>query len=236
MTLAFLRGCRPGSVCPGLILLIFGCALLGQDPSESTAPVPTQSPTPAPPTPLAPATRTPPSVSEKWHLFEHEATTPLILGAAGFNAAVSQTIHSVPLYGRHAWPTAYPKRFGAAIGDILSQDFFGDFLLASAFHEDTRYVRRGPTHKFFGRLTYAVSRAVVTRTDAGDATFNWANFFGTAMSAGLSNAYYPAVSRNATAAAKNWGITLADSGFANLLPELWPDFRRWVKRQLHPYP
>src|ERR1700689_4508024 len=127
MTFELVRRGRPGGVCPGLILLIFGCALLGQDPAPS------------------PNTPPPPSVTEKWNVFEHEITTPLMIGAAGFNAAVSQTIHSVPLYGRHPWPTAYPKRFGAAIGDILSQDFFGDFVLASAFHEDTRYVRRGPT-------------------------------------------------------------------------------------------
>ncbi len=198
------------------MLLILSGALLAQDPASPGATTPAAA-----------------SVSEKWAVFEHETATPLILGAAGFNSAVSQTIHSVPLYGRHPWPTAYPERFGAALGDIVSQDFFGDFLLASAFHEDTRYVRRGPTHRFFRRITYAVSRSIITRTDAGAATFNWANVLGTAMSAGLSNAYYPAVSRTAKAAARNWGITLADSGFANLFPELWPDLHRWIKGRLH---
>jgi hypothetical protein len=214
MTFEFVRGGWLGRVRPEL-LLIFGCALMAQDTAQPSTDA------------LAP-----PSVSEKWHVFEHEATSPLMFGAAGFNAAFSQAIHSSPLYGRHPWPSAYPKRFGAAIADIVSEDFFSDFVLANAFHEDTRYRRRGPTHTFWGRVVYAVSRSVVTRTDAGDATFNWANFFGTAMSAGLSNAYYPPASRTASAAAKNWGTTLADTGFANLLPELWPDFRRWVKRRL----
>jgi hypothetical protein len=206
---------RLGRVRPELMFFIFGTVLFAQD---STAP---SADTPAPP-----------SISEKWTVFEHETVNPLMIGAAGFNAAFSQAIHSSPLYGRHPWPSAYPKRFGAAIGDIVSQDFFSDFLLASAFHEDTRYVRRGSSHKFWGRVTYAVSRAVVTRTDAGTATFNWANVFGTAMSAGLSNAYYPPASRNARAAARNWGTTFADSGIANLVPELWPDFRHWVKVHL----
>jgi hypothetical protein len=215
MTFEFVRGGWLGRVRPELMLLIFGCALLGQDPNQpGTDPLP------------------PPSVSEKWNVFEHEAVSPLMIGAAGFNAAFSQAVHSSPLYGRHPWPTAYPKRFGAAVGDIASEDFFSDFVLANAFHEDTRYRRRGPTHKFWGRVVYAVSRAVVTRTDAGETTFNWANFFGTAMSAGLSNTYYPPASRTASAAAKNWGTTLADTGFANILPELWPDLRRWVKRRL----
>jgi hypothetical protein len=197
-----------------LTLLAAGNSLLAQDPASA-------------PTDTLP----PPSVSEKWNVFQHETVTPLMIGAGAIDAAYSQTIHSTPLYGRH-WGSAYPQRFGAAMADIASQDFFGDFVLASAFHEDTRYRRRGSTYKFWNRVTYAVSRALVTKSDAGQATFNWANVFGTAMSAGLSNAYYPDVSRTAPAAATNWGKTLGDSGLANLLPEFWPDFRQWVKKHL----
>lgn len=172
---------------------------------------------------------TPPSVSEKWQHFETETFAPLTLFAGAFNAAVSQTSNSTPLYG-HAWWPAYPERFGSAVGDIMSQNFFGDFVLASAFHQDTRYVRRGPGHRLWARVGYAISRSVITRTDSGAATFNASNVLGTAMSAALSNAYYPPASRNATAATLNWVTAVAGSGFANLLPEFWPDFHAWVKR------
>jgi hypothetical protein len=70
----------------------------------------------------------------------------------------------------------------------------------------------------------------VTRTDSGTATFNWSNVVGTAMSAGLSNAYYPPASRAAAATLGNWGTTVAGSGLANLMPEFLPDFKRWLKR------
>jgi len=173
----------------------------------------------------------PPSLSEKWSLFEHETFAPMTLGAGAFNAGVSQATRSAPLYGRSLWP-AYPKRFGAAIGDISSQNFFGDFLLASAFHEDTRYRRRGPAHKLWPRIRYAISRSIVTRTDSGEATFNASNVLGTAMSAALSNAYYPPASRTASVAAVNWGTGIAGGGLANLLPEFGPDFHAWVKRHL----
>jgi hypothetical protein len=173
----------------------------------------------------------PPSVSEKWSLFENETFAPMTLGAAAFNAAISQATDSTPLYGRALWP-AYPERFGSAVGDIMSQNFFGDFLLASAFHEDTRYIRRGPDHKLWPRIAYAISRSVITRSDSGQATFNGSNVLGTAMSAALSNAYYPPASRNAHAAEVNWGTGVAGSGFANLLPEFWPDFHAWIKRHL----
>jgi hypothetical protein len=186
-------------------------AALGQEPSDSSA------------------TLTAPSVSEKWQYFESETIAPFTLGAGAFNAGVSQVTRSAPLYGRKAWP-AYPKRFGASVGDIVSQNFFGDFVLASAFHEDTRYRRKGESHKLWPRVGYAVSRSLVTRLDAGGATFNWANVLGTAMSAGLSNAYYPQRSRTPGVALTNWGTSIAGSGLANLMPEFLPDFKRWLKR------
>jgi hypothetical protein len=200
------------SACSFLIVLIplASFAQVAQDPSSA---------------PLAA-----PSTSEKWDYFESETFTPLTLGAGAFNAGVSQLTHSAPLYGRHAWPTGYFKRFGASLGDITSQNFFGDFVLASALHEDTRYRRRGDSHKLWPRIGYAVSRAVVTRFDAGGATFNWANVVGTAMSAGLSNAYYPRGSRTLSVALTNWGTGVAGSGLVNLMPEFLPDFKRWLKR------
>ena len=175
-----------------------------------------------------------PSTAEKWDLFVSETVSPFTLAAAGFNAGVSQTTRSAPLYGRHPWKDgAFPKRAGASLGDIVSQNFFSDFLLASAFHEDTRYVRKGPSRKMWPRIGYAISRSVITRTDAGDPTFNFANVLGSGMSAGLSNAYYPPVSRTTSVSLTNWGTSVAGSGLANLMPELGPDVAQWIKRKLH---
>jgi len=196
-----------------LVVLLFAFALRAQD-ADTPAPLST------------------PSVAEKWDLFRTETVIPFTLGAAAFNAGLSQITRSAPLYGRHPWPSAYPKRFGASVGDIVSQNFFGDFLLASAFHEDTRYVRRGTSHGLWRRIGYAMSRSIITRTDSGEPTFNWANVLGAAMSASLSNAYYPPVSRTTRESATNWGTSVADSGLANLVPEFLPDVRRWMKKHL----
>ncbi len=187
-----------------------------QAPAQTTAPTTDQTP----PDPL--------SVADKWANFDQETISPFTLAAGGFNAAVSQATRSAPLYGR-SW-IAYPKRFGASVGDIVSQNFFADFLLASAFHEDPRYHRKGSSHRLWPRIGYAISRSIVTRTDAGDPTFNWSNVLGTAMSAGLSNAYYPPVSRTARVSSVNWGTSIAGTGLVNLLPEFLPDFKAWLKR------
>jgi hypothetical protein len=175
----------------------------------------------------------PPSISEKWNFFESETVSPFSIAAAGFNATVSQWTRSAPLYGKHPWKNgAFPKRAGASLGDIVSQNFFSDFLLASAFHEDTRYVRMGRSRKLWPRIGYAISRSLITRTDAGDPTFNFANVLGTGMSAGLSNAYYPPVSKTMSVTMTNWSTSIAGSGFANLMPELGPDVGRWFKKHL----
>lgn len=170
-----------------------------------------------------------PSVSEKWAYFQKETIAPYSLGAGAFNAAVSQVTQSIPRYGRDLWP-AYPERFGASVADLVSQNFWGDFVVASALHEDTRYRRVGESRKLWPRIGYAISRSVVTRADSGETTFNWSNVLGTAISAGLSNAYYPPASRTATATLTNWGTSIAGSGLANLMPEFLPDFKRWLKR------
>lgn len=192
-----------------------------------------------PPAAVVPAARSSsvnaasPSVDEKWRFFVSETATPLALIAAGLGATLSQMTNSAPLYGRNPWRHyAFPERYGASLGDEVSSNFFSDFLLASAFHEDTRYRREGGPHHILRRVGYAISRAVVTRTDAGDLTFNFANVAGTAMSAALSNAYYPPVSRTASVALVNWGTDIAGAGLSNLLPEFGPGVGHWFKRHL----
>lgn len=174
-----------------------------------------------------------PSLSEKWDFFLEETITPFTLVAAGLDATASQLTRSAPLYGKHFWKdAAFAKRFGATIGDDTSQNFFSDFMLASALHEDTRYIRKGQGRGVWSRIGYAISRAVVTRTDTGAPTFNWANVVGCAMSAGLSNAYYPPVSRTLSDSLTNWGTNIAGAGLTNLAPEFGSDVGRWLKRHL----
>jgi hypothetical protein len=179
------------------------------------------------------ATEPPPSVSEKWNFFVSETLSPLTVTAASIDSVVSQLTRSAPLYGRHFWHHhAFPKRFLATVGDYSSENFFSDFLLASAFHEDTRYHRMGPVHGVWRRMGYAISRAVVTRTDSGAGTFNWANVLGCGMSAALSNAYYPPVSRTPSVALVNWGTNIAGAGLTNIAPEFGSDVAHWFKRHL----
>lgn len=220
----FIRGCMHGL----LLLLMLPCARA----QDAVTPDPA-SPGPSTQTTVALSA---PSISEKWDFFVSETASPVLLIAAGADAITSQLTRSAPLYGKHFFrKDAFLKRFGATLGDDISENFFADFVLASAFHEDTRYVPRGPSHKLWHRVEYAISRAVITRTDSGDATFNWANVLGCAMAAGLSNAYYPPVSRTQSVTVVNWGTNIAGAGLSNLLPELGPDVGHWMKQHLLPH-
>jgi hypothetical protein len=165
----------------------------------------------------------------KWDNFVHETASPLTFGGGAFNAAFSQATQSDPKYG--VGSGALAERFGASVADIATQNFFGDFVVASAFHEDPRYHRLGPGHSFLLRVGYALSRAVVIRKDDQSNAFNFDNVLGSAMSTGFSNAYYPAASRTGMGNLMHWGIDVADNGFVNLAPEFWPDFRdKFLKR------
>lgn len=166
------------------------------------------------------------STRKRWNNFLHETAGPLTAAGGTFNAVFSQLTDTDPKYGTDS--AAFAQRLGASYADIAAQNFFGDFLMASAFHEDPRYYRKGPGHSLVYRTAYAISRAMVIRKDDGSNGFNFDNVLGSAMSAGFSNLYYPSPSRTRGAILSHFAIDVADNGFVNLAPEFWPDFRRKV--------
>jgi hypothetical protein len=169
------------------------------------------------------------TTGKRWRHFVGETTSPLTLAGGTFNAAFSQVTDTDPRYGTDG--AAFAERFGASIADIATQNFFGDFVVASALHEDPRYYRRGKGCGFWSRAGYAISRALVIRSDNGGNTFNFDNVFGSALSTGLSNLYYPPASRTGRRELMHFGIDVVDNGFVNLVPEFWPDFREKILRR-----
>ena len=169
------------------------------------------------------------TVKQKFTLFAKETFDPFTPFAAAAGAAWSQTDNDDPKFGYGG--RAYAQRFGAALADTTSQNLFSDAVLASLLHEDPRYFRRGPESPIWSRVGYALTRVVVTRTDAGKASFNYAGILGMSMGIGLSNAYYPAASVNGTEMARRFGTSLAASALFNILPEFWPDIRQKIRHR-----
>lgn len=161
------------------------------------------------------------TVKEKFELFAKETIDPFTVISAAAGAALSQADNDNPRYGEGSGP--YAERFGAAVADVTTQNFFSDAVLASAFHEDPRYFREGPEYGIWHRVGYALSRVVVTRTDSGNDTFNYAGVLGMSLGIGLSNAYYPDSSVSGKEVASRFGTSLVAASLSNLLPEFWPD-------------
>jgi hypothetical protein len=169
--------------------------------------------------PVAPLT-----VKQKFALFAKETFDPYTAAASAAGAALSQIDNDDPKYGHGGGP--YAQRFGAAVADVTTQNFFSDAVLASLLHEDPRYFRRGPEFGMWYRVGYALSRVVITRTDAGRQRFNFSGILGMSMGIALSNAYYPDSSVNGEEVGARFGTSLVASALGNLLPEFWPDVRQ----------
>ena len=165
-------------------------------------------------------------------MFAKETFDPFTAGAAVAGAALSQADNDAPKYGQGSGP--YAERFGAAIADITTQNFFSDAVMASLLHEDPRYFRLGPDYHFWHRLGYSLSRVAITRTDAGKDRFNYSGILGMSMGIALSNAYYPASSVNGTEIASRFGTSLVAAALSNILPEFWPDIRQKFHRKPKP--
>lgn len=168
---------------------------------------------------------------EKWVLFVRETIDPYTFATSALGAGISQWHNDDPKYGVGFKP--YMQRFGAAQADVASQNFFSDAVLASLFHEDPRYFRKGPSSPVVHRIVYALSRVVITRRDSGKDAFNFSGILGMGMGIGLSNAYYPPASVTYGEMGSRVLTSLASSALGNLLPEFWPDVRAKLAHYRH---
>lgn len=163
-------------------------------------------------------------VKDKWKLFVRESVDPYTFVSAAEGAALSQWHRTAPDYGAGAY--SYLQRFGAAQTDLTSQYFFSDAVLASLFHEDPRYFRKGRGFSPLHRIGYSISRVVIARKDSGNDGFGFSGIGGMGMGIALSNAYYPAASVNRGEMESRAISSLTSAVFNNLLTEFWPDLRK----------
>jgi hypothetical protein len=128
------------------------------------------------------------STKEKFNLFLKSTVDPFVIGDIVVGATLSQMRGGTPDYGKGGG--AFAARFGAAMGDMTSQNLISGAVLPTLLHEDPRYFRMGPSHGILPRIGYALSRVAVTRKDNGTDGINWSFLVGTAAAVSLSNAWY----------------------------------------------
>jgi hypothetical protein len=146
-------------------------------------------------------------------------------------AGYSQMTNSTPEFGTGA--TAYGRYLWHAAVDQTQENFMVEFIVPSLTHEDTRYYTLG-RGGFLKRSGYALSRAVITRSDAGNDTFNMSEVVGAGASAGISSLYYPSRERTFGNTGKEWALDIGIDALSFEAKEFWPNINQWLFHRKSP--
>jgi hypothetical protein len=146
-----------------------------------------------------------------------------LFSAAGWFASAGweQLTNGSPNYGTDKG--AFGQRLGAAAVRDISEDIFSSCLFAPVFHEDPRYYIMGRGNNFFKRVTYAATRAIITRTDSGHTTPNFSLLAGNAAGAALTVTYYPSLNTSFTEVAKTFGGSVGGNAIGYVVTEFIAD-------------
>jgi hypothetical protein len=127
----------------------------------------------------------------------------------------------------HQGGSGFARYFWHSAVDQTSENYMVEFIYPTLTHEDARYYTLGHGG-FLKRTGYALSRAVVTRTNSGKESFNFSEVFGAGSAAGLSNLYYPSASRSLGNTGSQWGLDVGIDSAVFVFREFWPDINRRV--------
>jgi len=148
----------------------------------------------------------------------------------GIQAGIDQADNANPTY--HQGFSGYSKRFGTDYTDAIIGNFGTGAIFPALLRQDPRYYQMGKGN-FFRRFAYAAIRVVITRSDtSGKTQFNFSEFLGNGLAAGLSNTYHPGPHTLASSAnVEGTQVLLDAAGYE--LKEFWPDLRRFLLRGKH---
>lgn len=135
------------------------------------------------------------------------------------SAGYEQLLNSRPNYGETV--KGFAQRVGADAARNISEGVFSDSVLAPILHEDPRFYKLGPGHPLNERLRHALLQPIVTRTDAGDRTINFAQIGGTLAGAALTDAYYPSINRTTGATLITFGTSMGGGAVGYLFNEFF---------------
>jgi hypothetical protein len=138
-------------------------------------------------------------------------------GSAGWD----QLLNGSPNYGTDRG--AFGERLGAAAIRDTSEGLVRDCVLAPLLREDPRYYRMGPGHNFIVRLVYAGTRPIITRTDSGRLSPNFAELGGDLAGSALTNTYYPPLNHGVTQTMETIGGSVGGTAVGDVVGEFLGD-------------
>jgi hypothetical protein len=159
------------------------------------------------------------STKQKYDVAWKEVIDPVSMGIVAGIAGVQQATNSLRGYGP-GWG-GYGQRFAANLGNELFGEFLTTAVLPQVFHQDPRYFWKG-SGTTRARVFYAISAVVICRSDKPDRHWetNYSNILGSFGAGALSNAYYPASSRQGVSLTfENGLLGLASGAIGNVVQE-----------------
>jgi hypothetical protein len=129
----------------------------------------------------------------KYKLALRVSVDPIRIAAATFLGSVNQAADT-PDYGQ-GWK-AYGQRVGASYVDGFTDIMFGGAVLPALLHQDPRYYYQG-TGTIKSRMIHAMSYPFIFNGDNGRLQPNYSTIGGDAISAAISDTYYPQKDRGA---------------------------------------
>jgi len=149
-----------------------------------------------------------------------------------FDKAVYPFVGVVAYLGVGQSAPSYWSRYAMAFTDNAVGNYMTTAVMPMLFNQDPRYFQLG-SGSIVKRLAYAASRAVVTRSRTGSLTFNISELGGNTAAAWLSNVYYPAADRTASATLARAGSQVMWDTISFECKEFWPDIRRALQQTFH---
>jgi len=143
----------------------------------------------------------------------------------GVIAGYNQARNATPQF--HQGAAGFARYFWHSAVDQTDENYMVEFIYPTVLHQDARYYTLGHGG-FMKRAGYALSRAVITRSDSGKKTVNFSEIIGAGSAAGLSNLYYPAASRSLGNTGSQWGLDIGIDSGVFVFREFWPDINRHV--------
>jgi len=155
-----------------------------------------------------------------WDSFDYSALfIPAVL------AGYSQATNAVPQF--HQGAAGYARYYWHSYVDQAIENYMVEAIGPIITHQDNRYYTLGHGG-FLKRTGYALSRAVITRNDAGNNTFNSSEVIGAGAAAGISNLYYPSPQRTLSNTLTKWGTNVGIDAGTFVFKEFWPDINKAI--------
>jgi Carboxypeptidase regulatory-like domain len=153
---------------------------------------------------------------QKFKLSFRSLIDPVSIFTVACIAGAEQYKGMFPGYGSGI--EGYGKRFGAAYANRFAGDMLSRAAFPSIFHQDPRYFYKGKG-SIRSRAFYAMSRAVVTRTDDGRLRPNYSEVLGDFSAGAISNLYYPQSDRGFSLVMLNGATGVGANAISNLIRE-----------------